>query len=406
MQRRRADARVGVLLPALDLAAEALRQHGRGRERVRQEKWLAGPGHVWSAGLVTDRAMSGAELAQQFYADVVAPLLVGAMPGLRYAAGRLGSGSDVLGLDDAMSRDHDWGCRLTLLVDGHDRDAVPQISGLLERELPDSYRGYPVRFPVSWDLALSHKVEVATVAGFSAGRLGVDPSGGLSVPEWLILTGQSVLEVIAGPVFADRTSELAPVRAALRWYPPDIERYVLAAGWQRLSQEMPMVGRTAERGDELGSRLLSARLAGDLMWLAFALSRRWPPYPKWRGAAFQALALAADLAGPLAAATTAPDWRGRESGLADACEVLLGAQRARGLPAPARAVTRFWDRPYRTVDEAVQQALLADITDPHVTQLPTSIGSIEQWVSSVDVLASPARRSAVQGAYRAWADLS
>src|SRR5215469_10442290 len=328
------------------------------------------------------------------------------MPGLGYAAGRLGTGSDVLGFDDAMSRDHDWGCRLTLVVDEADSEAVPCIAGLLERDLPGSYLGHPVRFPVTWDSSPTHNVDVATVAGFATGRLGVDPTGGLPVLDWLVLTGQSVLEVIAGPVFTDRTAELAPVRAALRWYPPDVERYVLAAGWQRLSQEMPMVGRSAERGDELGSRLLSARLAGDLMWLAFALSRRWPPYPKWRGAVFQALALAADLAGPLAAATTAPDWRGRESGLADACEVLLGAQRARGLPAPARAVTRFWDRPYRTVDEAVQQALLADITDPHVTQLPTSIGSIEQWVSSVDVLASPARRSAVQGAYRAWADLS
>ena len=81
--------------------------------------------------------MSGCELAQQFYADVVAPLLARAMPRLRYAAGRLGSGSEVLGLDDVMSRDHDWGCRLTLLVDGPDRDAVPQIDGLLEREACD-----------------------------------------------------------------------------------------------------------------------------------------------------------------------------------------------------------------------------------------------------------------------------
>ena len=355
---------------------------------------------------MNDGVLSGCELAQRFYADVVAPLLARAMPRLRYAAGRLGSGSDVLGLDDAMSRDHDWGCRLTLLVDGPDRDVVPQISALLERELPESYQGYPVRFPVTWDSSLSHKVEVATVAGFAASRLGVDPTSGLSVLEWLILTGQSVLEMTAGPVFADRTSELAQVRAVLRWYPPDIERYVLAAGWQRLSQEMPMVGRTAERGDELGSRLLSARLAGDLMWLAFALSGRWPPYAKWRGAAFQALAVAADLAGPLAAAATAPNWRGRESGLADACEMLLSAQRARGLPAPAPAVIRFWDRPYRTVDEAVQQALLADITDPHVTRLPTYIGSVEQWASSTDILASPARRSALQAAYRAWAGLS
>jgi hypothetical protein len=331
-------------------------------------------------------------------------LLAEEMPGLGYAVGRLGSGSDVLGFDDAMSRDHDWGCRLTLLVDEPDRDAVPQITRLLERGLPESYRGYPVRFPLTWDSELAHKVEVATVAGFAVSRLGVDPARELSVLDWLVLTGQSVLEVIAGPVFADRTSELAQVRTVLRWYPPDIERYVLAAGWQRLTQEMPMVGRTADSGDELGSRLLGARLAGDLMWLAFAVSRRWPPYPKWRGTAFQALDVAADLAGPLAAATTAQGWHGRESGLAQVCEVLLSAQRARGLPAPAVAVTQFWDRPYRTVDEAVPEALLAGITNPDVTRLPP-VGSVEQWATSVDVLVSPARRSALQAAYRAWAGL-
>ena len=308
----------------------------------------------------------------------------------------------MLGFDDAMSRDHDWGCRLTLLVDEPDRGAVRQVGLLLERELPESYRGLPVRFPLTWDPSVSHNVEIATVAGFAASRLGVNPAGELSALDWLIVTGQSVLEVTAGPVFADRTAELAQVRARLRWYPPEVERYVLAAGWQRLSQEMPMVGRAAEHGDELGSRLLSARLAGDLMWLAFTLSRRWPPYPKWRGTAFGALAVAADLAGPLAAAAAAPHWRDRESALAGACEILLGAQRARGLPAPAPAVIPFWDRPYRTVDDTVRESLLSAITDPDLRALPT-VGSIEQWVSSADILASPARRAALRTAYQAWA---
>src|SRR5580692_13182247 len=232
-----------------------------------------------------------------------------------------------------MSRDHDWGCRLTLLVDEDDRDQVPRISRMLEEGLPERFGDFAVRFPVTWDSSVSHKVEVATVADFAASRLGVDPTGGLSVLDWLSMTGQSVLEVTAGPVFTDRTRTLAALRTLLAWYPPDVERYVLAAGWQRLCQLLPMVGRTAEAGDELGSRLLSAGLVQDLLWLAFALSRRWAPYAKWRGTVFRSLPVAARLAS-LDDAATAPRWREREDALAAACEVLLDVQRERGLPAP------------------------------------------------------------------------
>lgn len=236
------------------------------------------------------------------------------------------------------------------------------------------------------------------MADFATSRLGVDPSGGLPVPDWLVLTGQSVLEVTAGPVFTDQTVALAPVRAQLRWYPPDVERYVLAAGWQQL----PYVGRTAESGDELGSRLISAGLAGDVMWLAFALARRWPPYAKWRGTVFRSLPVAAELAGPLASATAASGWRERERALADAAQILLDFQRARGLPAPASAATGFWDRPYRCIDDAVPGALLSGITDPDVRRLPWPAGSIEQWADGVGVLSDPARRAALRPAYRAW----
>ena len=72
---------------------------------------------------------------------------------------------------------------------------------------------------------------------------------------------------------------------------------------------------------------------------------------------------------------------------------------------PTSAVIPFWDRPYRTVDEAVCESLLSAITDPDVASLPT-VGSIEQWVSSVDVLSSPARRAALRSAYQAWAGAS
>lgn len=351
---------------------------------------------------MTDRQLPGAAVARGFYANVVEPLLSRALPELRYAAARLGSGSDVLGLDDAMSRDHDWGCRLTLLVDDDARDQVPRISAILEEELPERFGEFPVRLPVTWDSSLSHKVEVATVADFAASRLGVDPSGGLSALDWVTLTGQSVLEVTAGPVFADRTRTLAAVRTLLAWYPPDVERYVLAAGWQRVCQLLPMMGRTAETGDELGSRLLSASLAGDLLWLAFALSRRWAPYAKWRGTVFRSLPVAARLGPPLDQAA-APQWRERENALTSACRVLLGLQRERGLPASESAVIPFYDRPYRTLDGAVPRELLDGITDPDVRRLPPMVGCIEQWVDSTEVLSSPGRRAALQAAYRTLA---
>lgn len=352
---------------------------------------------------MSDSRLSGAELASLFFSEIVAPLLRRFAPGLGYAAARLGSGSDVLGLDDAMSRDHDWGCRLTLLVDGESRDQVPRIRRMLEERLPERFGDFPVRFPVTWDSSVTHKVEVATVADFAVSRLGVDPTGRMSVLDWLSVTGQSVLEVTAGPVFTDGTRDLAPARELLAWYPPDVERYVLAAGWQRLCQSLPFAGRTAEAGDSLGSRLLSAALAGDLVSLAFTLSRRWAPYAKWRGTVFRSLPVAAQLAPLLDAAVAEAGWREREDALAASCEVLLNLQRERGYPGPGSAVVPFFDRPYRTVDGAVAEGLLAGVTDPDVARLPPMVGSVEQWADSTDVLSSPGRRAALQAAYRAWA---
>jgi hypothetical protein len=67
---------------------------------------------------------TGLELARLYADKVVVPLLAAHHPGLPSAIGRLGSGSDVLGFDDAMSRDHDWGLRLSLFVPA---DAVTAV---------------------------------------------------------------------------------------------------------------------------------------------------------------------------------------------------------------------------------------------------------------------------------------
>ena len=289
----------------------------------------------------------------------------------------------MLGLDDHTSRDHDWGLRLTLLVPADRADEVDEV---LAASLPAEYQGWPTAFPLTWDPTVRHRVEVAAPAELVRSRTGLDVGGGLSVPDWLSLTGQSVLEVTAGPVFEDTAGEITALRERLAWYPHDVWLHVLAADWTRIEQELPFVGRTGQRGDDLGSRLIAARLVTALVRLGFLLERRWPPYPKWAGTLFGRLPVAPSADRHLAEALAAPTWQERDAALRAACEVLHERQRAVGLPAlDGPACEPFFDRPFTGLRDGVAGTLRCAITDPEV-RASSHRGGIEQWVDDVGTL--------------------
>ncbi|MFJ3394825.1 DUF4037 domain-containing protein [Leifsonia aquatica] len=342
---------------------------------------------------VPDDAGTGIALSRAFFDDVVAPLLSASLPDLPFGAGRLGSGSDVLGFDDDVSRDHDWGLRLSLFVPA---DAVGDVSALLDDDLPDTFRGLPTRFAFTGESLVRHHVEVTSVTEFAVDRLGFDPRDGIDVHDWLSVSGQAALEVTAGAVFADPTGELAAVRRALAWYPDDLWRYVLACDWERIGQELPLMGRAAEVGDDIGSRIVAARLSRIVMHLAFLLERTWPPYAKWFGSAFAQLPAADALGRSIDAVLDGRDLATRHRGLGDALQLLLDRQNTLGLTAVETALVPFWDRPHLHPDPAIAAQLLDGITDPDVRRLPRGAGSIEQRTDNVAVLTSPgARRNAV-----------
>lgn len=339
-------------------------------------------------------APDGRDIARAYYEQLVRPLLLARWPSLPHAAGRLGTGSDVLGLDDETSRDHDWGLRLSLFVD--EAMTMP-VRSFLSEALPGMFLGLPTRFAFTGQSHADHHVEVDSVSSFTVARLGFDSRLPMEPADWLSLTGQAVLEITGGPVFADGSEELSAARAALEWYPDDLWRYVVACDWLRIEEELPLMSRAGERGDDLGSRVIAARLIDVMVGLAFVLERRWAPYSKWRGTLFDGLPCATVVKPPLVAALEASDWRGRQRALGDALDGLLAVQRRAGLPAPEPASLPFWDRPFLQPNDAIAAALLADVENPAVQTLPRGRGSIEQRTSNVAILVDPeARRRAVR----------
>lgn len=198
-------------------------------------------------------------------------------------------------------------------------------------------------------------------------------------------------------MFHDGRGELEPLQELLRWYPDEVWLWLLACQWRRIDQEEPFVGRTAEVGDELGARLLAARLARVVIRLCFLLERRYAPYSKWLGTAFQELDAYDAVAPALAAAVAAEAYPAREEALTEAVEEAARRHNALGLTSsPDTAVRPFHSRPFQVLGSGrFVEACLERVTDPWLRALPL-VGGIDQLADSADVLSYPtaARRAA------------
>jgi hypothetical protein len=341
----------------------------------------------------TPEFLPGGDLARAFYDEVVGPLL----RDVEHASALVGWGSDVLGFDDERSTDHGWGPRMHVFVAAED---VAQAQALVDAGLPDELRGRPTRY--GWDdTPVSHHVVVTTLDAWTGDRLGFDPLAEIPLDRWLATPQQLLLEGTAGPVLNDPRGELGRMREALAWYPDDVWLWLLACQWRRIDQEEPFVGRTAEVGDELGSRILAARLARDAKRLCFLLERRYAPYAKWLGSAFRRLDAYATVGPSLEAALAADAYPEREEALIEAMTALARRHNAAGITEPVdESPGWFHSRPFRVLGSArFVDACLERVTDERLRALPL-VGGIDQWVDSTDVLSEPRVLEALAASYR------
>ena len=353
------------------------------------------------------RTIPGLELCRRYYTEAVRPILDENFPDLGHAAALLGNGSEVLGFDDSTSTDHDWGPRLLLFLTPAEHETLGrQLHTALAHHLPPTFEGYSTHFgpPDPNDNGtqqlethragpINHRVEIVTIPQFVQRQLGFALGPDLdqwpSPLDWLTFPEQKLLSLTAGAVFHDQIG-LESVRQRFAYFPHDVWLYLLAAGWGRIGEEEHLLGRAGSVGDEIGSALIGARLVRDVMRLAFLMSRRYAPYPKWFGTAFQRLDCAPELSPHLTAALQAPDWKTREAALVPAYQYLARRHNRLGLTRKMpEKVANFFARPFQVMAwHGFSEALLAEIVDPELKKLAQRplIGSVDQFSDSTALL--------------------
>jgi hypothetical protein len=277
--------------------------------------------------------VQGLDLAENYFQEVVRPILDAGFPRLLYSAALIGSGSEVLGFDTEMSTDHNWGPRVMLVLRPKDwRSKRKAVHDLLALKLPITFLGYPTSLTVPYPgqvaheahmpysavaSPVQHRVEIFSLSGFFRDYLGVNVARKLDARDWLTLPHQKLRSLTAGRVFHDSVG-LEIIRKRLAWYPREVWLFMLASLWQRIGQEEHLMGRAGFVGDEIGSAIIGSRLARDVMRLAFLMEREYPPYAKWFGSAFAGPKSAAKLSPLLEQIVHAKSWKEREKHLARA----------------------------------------------------------------------------------------
>jgi hypothetical protein len=399
----------------------------------------------------------GLELSRRFHDEVVGPIVRTKWPDLGYSAALIGPGSEVLGFDDAMSRDHHWGPRLLLFLEpGVRRKRGGAIHDHLARELPPSFLGYPTNFsePDPADHGtqqleevsggpIRHRVEITDVENLLARYLGIQDWQALDTWDWLTFPEQKLRSLTAGEVFHDGLAPsscgpaadagvggekvnrdrdtgsvdgfvksggaewndgvLTRLRRTLAYYPRDVWLFQMAAAWARLGQEEHLMGRAGIVGDEVGSALIGARLVRDVMRLCFLIERTYAPYSKWLGTAFRRLRCGSALYPTLLQVLCAHDWESRGAGLALAYETLAAMHNRLGLTdgMPEKA-TQFFGRPFAVMAiHGFAEALLGQIDQQVLTEAMrrSPIGGIDQVSDNTYVLEDATLRSTLRRLY-------
>jgi Domain of unknown function (DUF4037) len=225
--------------------------------------------------------VNGLQLAEAYYRDVGAPMIGGRFGAYvdRIAVGLAGPGSECLGFDDEVSRDHDWGPAFCLWLTDADFDAIGAELQSAYVHLPATYGGYGPRLASPGE---EWRVGVSRAATFFMRFTGLSQAP-MGISEWLRIPEHSLASCTNGKVFRDGLGEFTRWREALLdFYPEDVRLSKIASLCITIAQSGQYnYARSIRRQEAFSAAYSMVRFCSDAMQLVFLLNRRFAPFYKW-----------------------------------------------------------------------------------------------------------------------------
>ncbi len=225
--------------------------------------------------------MTGLELSRAYYQEVGRPMLEAEFPGLlpRVAAGLAGEGSECLGFDDGISRDHDFGPGFCLWLTAGDFAQWGERLQAAYAALPGDFRGFPARKD---NPRGGGRVGVMEISAFYRKFIGKEQPPA-SLMRWLYLPEEKLAAAVSGEVFSDPLGEFSNLRnALLAYYPEDVRIKKIAARAAVMAQSGQYnYARCMRRGESAAAALALGEFLKAAMSMLYLLNRAYAPYYKW-----------------------------------------------------------------------------------------------------------------------------
>jgi Domain of unknown function (DUF4037) len=204
----------------------------------------------------------------------------------KIAAGMVGEGSECLGFDDAVSRDHDWGPGFCLwLTDEDFSEFGPALQDAYET-LPRMYMGL-VRKTARFS---PQKLGVFRISDFYKRFTGL-PHAPQHIGQWITLCDAYLCACTSGEVFYDPSGRFSDIRQKLlEFYPEDVRKFKIAVKCMSCAQSGQYNAiRLARRGESVAAAYARNTFCMDIMDLVFLLKKRFAPFYKWKHKAVKSL---------------------------------------------------------------------------------------------------------------------